>query len=35
MEPNLSALADDLEKLIGDNEETQTVTNWLDTGDQS
>lgn len=33
MEPNLSALADDLEKLIGDNEETQTVTNWLDTGD--
>ncbi|MFH4333662.1 recombinase, partial [Acinetobacter baumannii] len=33
MGPNLPALADHLEKLIGDNEETQTVTNWLDTGD--
>lgn len=33
MEPKLSALAADLDKLIGDNEEVQTVTNWLDTGD--
>lgn len=32
-EPKLSALIDALDKSIGENEETQTVTHWLDTGD--
>lgn len=33
MEPKLSALAKLLDDAIGENEETQSVTNWLDTGD--